>query len=42
MFDLLGTPDDDKVQVVCETDHYLPRNEMTKKCLDFLDRYLGP
>jgi dienelactone hydrolase len=42
MFDFLGTPDEDKVQIVYETDHSFPRNEMIRECLDFLDRYLGP
>jgi hypothetical protein len=42
MFDFLGTPDEDKVQIVFETDHSFPRNEMIRECLDFLDRYLGP
>jgi eukaryotic-like serine/threonine-protein kinase len=42
MFRLLGTPKEHKRRVVCETGHDIPRNEMIKETLDWLDRYLGP
>jgi hypothetical protein len=41
-FDLLGTPAKDKIQKLYDTDHYIPKNELIKECLAFLDRYLGP
>jgi dienelactone hydrolase len=41
-FNLLGTPDKNKRHVVYETDHYVPKNEMIKETLTWLDRYLGP
>ncbi len=42
MFDFLGTPAEHKFQIVYDTDHFVPRNELIKESLDFLDRYLGP
>jgi cephalosporin-C deacetylase-like acetyl esterase len=42
MFDLLGTPKDQKVLKLYDTDHYVPRNEEIKETLAWLDRYLGP
>ncbi len=42
MFDLLGTPKDQKVLKLYDTDHYIPRNEEVKETLAWLDRYLGP
>ncbi|UCE41739.1 MAG: protein kinase [Candidatus Aminicenantes bacterium] len=42
MFDLLGTPEEDKVQKIYETDHFVPLNEHIKETLAWLDRYLGP
>jgi formylglycine-generating enzyme required for sulfatase activity/cephalosporin-C deacetylase-like acetyl esterase len=42
MFDLLGTPEEHKVLKIYETDHYLPRNEVIKETLDWLDKYFGP
>jgi dipeptidyl aminopeptidase/acylaminoacyl peptidase len=41
-FNLLGTPVKDKRQVVYETDHFVPKNEMIKEVLNWCDRYLGP
>jgi Dipeptidyl aminopeptidases/acylaminoacyl-peptidases len=41
-YKLLGTSEKDKRQVVYETDHYVPKNEMIKETLTWLDRYLGP
>jgi dienelactone hydrolase/predicted Ser/Thr protein kinase len=42
MYELLGTPDQHKVLKVYETDHFIPRNEVIKETLAWLDRYLGP
>jgi serine/threonine protein kinase/dienelactone hydrolase len=42
MFDLLGTPKDQKVLKLYDTDRYIPRNEEIKETLAWLDRYLGP
>ncbi len=42
MFDLLGTPEADKVAKVYDTDHIPPTNEFIKEILAWLDRYLGP
>jgi serine/threonine protein kinase/formylglycine-generating enzyme required for sulfatase activity/cephalosporin-C deacetylase-like acetyl esterase len=42
MFQLLGTPNENKRRVVYETGHNIPRNELIKETLDWLDRYLGP
>jgi dienelactone hydrolase len=41
-FDLLGTPAKDKHIRLYDTDHYVPKNEMIKEVLTFLDKYLGP
>jgi dienelactone hydrolase len=41
-FDLLGTPEKDKHFRVFETDHYVPRSEMIKEVLNWLDKYFGP
>jgi serine/threonine protein kinase/formylglycine-generating enzyme required for sulfatase activity/cephalosporin-C deacetylase-like acetyl esterase len=42
MFRLLGTPNYEKRRVVYDTGHNIPRNEMIKETLQWLDRYLGP
>jgi cephalosporin-C deacetylase-like acetyl esterase len=42
MFRLLGTPREHKRRVVYDTGHDIPRNEMIKETLNWLDRYLGP
>jgi len=42
MFDLLGTQEKDKKLIVYETDHIIPRKELIKESLDWLDRYFGP
>jgi pimeloyl-ACP methyl ester carboxylesterase len=42
MFRLLGAPDEQKRRVVYDSGHDIPRNEMIKESLDWLDRYLGP
>lgn len=42
MFRLLGTPRENKRRVLYETGHVIPRNELIKETLDWLDRYQGP
>jgi serine/threonine protein kinase len=42
MFDLLGTPPADKERLVYPGGHSVPRVEMIKESLKWLDRYLGP
>jgi len=42
MFRMLGTPKAHKRRVLYETGHNIPRNEMIKETLNWLDRYLGP
>jgi len=42
MFDLLGTPSENKDNKVYETDHWIPQNEMIKETLAWLDKYFGP
>jgi hypothetical protein len=38
----LGTPEKNKRHVIYESGHDLPRKEMIRETLDWLDRYLGP
>lgn len=42
MFRMLGASPEHKRRVVYETGHSIPRNELIKEVLDWLDRYLGP
>ena len=42
MFRLLGTAPDKKRQVISEGGHFVPRTQLVKETLDWLDRYLGP
>jgi serine/threonine protein kinase/formylglycine-generating enzyme required for sulfatase activity/cephalosporin-C deacetylase-like acetyl esterase len=42
MFHLLGTPAEHKRRVVYDTGHIVPRTEMIKESLNWLDKYLGP
>jgi dienelactone hydrolase len=42
MFDLLGTPEEHKNLVLYDTDHFIPKTEMIKEILAWLDKYLGP
>jgi len=42
MFDLMGTPKDQKKLVLYDTDHFIPKNEFIKETLEWLDKYLGP
>lgn len=41
-YDLLGTPEDQKVLVLTDTDHFVPKSVMIKEILNFLDTYFGP
>jgi len=42
MFQLLGAPQEHKRLVIYETGHFVPRNQLIRETLDWLDRYLGP
>jgi dienelactone hydrolase len=42
MYELLGTAKEDKQLILFETDHFVPRNELIKHTLGWLDKYLGP
>jgi hypothetical protein len=42
MFRLLGTPKEHKRRVLYKTGHNIPRTELIKESLDWLDRYLSP
>ncbi len=42
MFERLGTPRDQKEQKLYNSDHYIPRYELIKETLRWLDKYLGP
>jgi len=42
MFNLLGTPQNDKKMVVYESGHMVPPNDYIKETLAWLDTYLGP
>jgi serine/threonine protein kinase/formylglycine-generating enzyme required for sulfatase activity/dienelactone hydrolase len=42
MFRLLGTSKEHKNYIQYDTGHLIPRNEMIKEVLAWLDRYLGP
>jgi predicted Ser/Thr protein kinase/predicted esterase len=42
MFRLLGTPEEHKRQLLYDTGHNIPRNQLIKESLEWLDRYLGP
>nr|NIP56995.1 hypothetical protein [Gemmatimonadota bacterium]NIR77386.1 hypothetical protein [Gemmatimonadota bacterium]NIT85896.1 hypothetical protein [Gemmatimonadota bacterium]NIU29722.1 hypothetical protein [Gemmatimonadota bacterium]NIU34764.1 hypothetical protein [Gemmatimonadota bacterium] len=41
MFELLGTPPGDKKHHVTPASHLVPRDELIRETLDWLDRYLG-
>jgi pimeloyl-ACP methyl ester carboxylesterase len=42
MFRSLGAPSDQKRRVLYETGHNVPRAELIKETLNWLDKYLGP
>jgi serine/threonine protein kinase/formylglycine-generating enzyme required for sulfatase activity/dienelactone hydrolase len=41
MYKLLGTPEKDKELTLYDTDHFIPRNQLIRETLSWLDRYLG-
>jgi eukaryotic-like serine/threonine-protein kinase len=41
-FNLLGSRKDQKKRLLYETGHSIPRNELIKETLNWLDQYLGP
>lgn len=41
MFDLLGTPEEHKKRLVYPGGHSVPRTEMIRESLAWLDEYLG-
>jgi len=42
MFKLLGTAEEHKRHIIYDTGHNIPRNQLIKESLDWLDKYLGP
>jgi dienelactone hydrolase len=42
MFELLGTAEEDKSLKIYDTPHYMPRNDLIKETLNWLDKYFGP
>jgi serine/threonine protein kinase/formylglycine-generating enzyme required for sulfatase activity/dienelactone hydrolase len=42
LYRMLGTPGKDKRRVLFDASHALPRNEVIRESLDWLDRHLGP
>ena len=42
MFERLGTPDRDKRLYVVDSDHWIPRTDLIRESLAWLDKYLGP
>ncbi len=42
LYDRLGTPAPDKVLKMYDTDHFIPRTELMRESLAWLDKYLGP
>jgi len=42
MYEQLGTPRGQKRLLLYDSDHFVPRKELIKETLTWLDRYLGP
>jgi dienelactone hydrolase len=42
MYDLLGTPEKDKDLILYDTDQFIPKKELIKETLNWLDTYFGP
>ena len=42
LFELLWTSPEKKHQFLYETGHFVPRNELIKETLNWLDKYFGP
>ena len=41
-FEFLGTPESDKRLFISETDHWIPKVDMIRETLNWMDRYFGP
>jgi hypothetical protein len=41
MYDLLGTPEKDKRLLTYTTDHFVPRNDLIRESLKWIDHYFG-
>ena len=41
-FNLLGTPEEDKRLVLYDTEHSLPKDELGRESVAWLDKYFGP
>jgi hypothetical protein len=41
MYDLLGTPEKDKRLLAYPTDHFVPRNDLIRESLKWIDHYFG-
>jgi len=41
-YDFLGTPEQDKVLKVYESDHWIPKTELIRETLGWLEKYFGP
>jgi len=42
LFDNLGTPEQHKKQLLYNTDHIVPKSEIIRETLNWLDKYFGP
>jgi len=42
MYELLGTPIEDKRLVLFDSDHLAPREDLVRETLSYLDEYFGP
>ena len=42
MFDLLGTPKENKKMIIYDSGHLVPRTDFVKETLQWYDQYLGP
>jgi dienelactone hydrolase len=42
LFELIGTPAPHKKLAIVESDHWVPRNDLIRESLAWLDEYLGP
>jgi pimeloyl-ACP methyl ester carboxylesterase len=42
LFELLGTPAEHKRRVLVDSGHVVPRSEVLRESLGWLDQYLGP
>jgi hypothetical protein len=42
LFELLGTSPENKRIFTYESGHFVPRDELIKETLNWLDKYLGP